>query len=82
MITLGVKAKDVVTGLTGIVTGRAQYLTGCDQYSITCKASEEGVVNSRWVDENSIEVMDNKPIVLPGSAENPGGPSNNPAPLK
>jgi len=26
--------------------------------------------------------MDNKPIVLPGSAENPGGPSNNPASLK
>lgn len=33
MIILGRKVRDKVTGFEGIVTGRATYLTGCDQYS-------------------------------------------------
>lgn len=34
-IQLGNEARDKITGFTGIVTSRAEYLTGCTQYGLT-----------------------------------------------
>jgi len=40
MIPLGKKAKDKITGFVGIIIGRAQYLTGCDQYALVAEVVE------------------------------------------
>ena len=83
MITLGSKAKDKITGFTGIVTGRAQYLTGCDQYILAQAATKEGVCPTSWFDENRLEVLKDKPVVLEKTTDGrTGGPALNPAPSK
>ena len=58
MIKLGVKAKDIVTGFIGIVTGRYSYLTWCDRYQLTPEARDWKCEDSCTFDENSIEVIE------------------------
>jgi len=83
MIVLGSKAKDVITGFTGIVTGRAQYLTGCDQYIIAQPATKEGVCPTCWFDENRLEVLKCKPVVIKATEDGKkGGPALDQAPSK
>lgn len=66
MLNLGNKAKDKITGFTGVLTGRAEYLTGCTQYSLQPECKEDGsFISANWFDEgrlidlgNSIESKD------------------------
>lgn len=37
-IQLGDKVVDVVSGFKGVVTGRAEYLTGCSQFSVSAES--------------------------------------------
>lgn len=58
MIELGVEAKDKITGFKGIITGRCQYLFGCDQYLITPKVDKTGSKpEGHWMDEGRIEII-------------------------
>ena len=58
-LQLGVKARDVVTGFEGIVTGQIRYLTGCDQFCLKPKAKKgDKMSDGTWFDENRIEVID------------------------
>jgi len=57
MIELGKKGKDKITGFEGIIIGRAQYLTGCDQYALTPPVRDGKVQDSQWFDEGRIEVV-------------------------
>ena len=83
MIQLGVPAKDVITGFEGVITGRASYITGCDQYVIAPKSKDGNYQEGRWFDENRIQVLKGKPVTLPGTAtKEKGGPVSNPAPTK
>lgn len=41
-LKLGCKAKDVVTGFTGILTAKTEYLNGCVQYDISGRAKPDG----------------------------------------
>jgi len=67
---LGIKAKDVVTGFEGIITGRVLYITGCDQYLIHPPVDKAGKpVDPRWYDEKRIEVLDDKPLKLDMSGD-------------
>jgi len=65
-IDLGMKARDVLTGMTGLVNAHARYLTGCDQYLIQpeAKADEVGRVRpaGEWFDENRLEVLEDGAI--------------------
>lgn len=64
-IQSGVKARDVVTGFEGIVTGKASYLTGCDQYLLAPPVDESGSSrDGKWFDVNRLEVTDHNAIVL------------------
>lgn len=84
MIELGATAKDIVTGFEGVVTGRAQYLTGCDQYVLTPKATVSGTSFSggNWFDENRLVVQKKAVVKLP-AMKKPGGPATGtPAPTK
>ena len=83
MIELGVVAKDVVTGFEGVVMGRAQYLTGCDQYMVKPQGLDKDgkVRDSVWFDENRLEVTNHESLVLPGDTErDPGGPTHDTPP--
>jgi len=74
-IDLGVEVTDEITGYSGTITGRAEYLTGCRQYCVTSKA-KDNVFKSTWFDEERL--LKTKPAVAPP----PGGPQSSPAPAK
>lgn len=51
--------KDKITGFQGTVTGRADYLTGCNQYLIVPKVKKDGEwKDGRWFDEQRLEKID------------------------
>ena len=52
---LGKKAKDKITGFTGIIIGRCEHLYGCNTYGITTIVTKEGQrVDTEWFDEARI----------------------------
>lgn len=55
---LGKTAKDKITGFTGIVTGKADYLTGCSQFLLVPKVAENGsYIDGQWFDEGRLQVV-------------------------
>ena len=81
MITMGVTAKDKITGFSGVVTGSASYISGCDQYLLSPKVDEKGEYKEgRWFDEQRLEVPSgNEMITLDNSN---GNGADIPAPVK
>lgn len=64
-IKLGVRVKDRITGFSGIVTGRCEYITGCTQVLVAPPVKEDGSFHdSRWFDEQRMEVIDATPLEL------------------
>lgn len=55
----GQEVKDVITGFTGIITGRANYLTGCNQYVLQPKCIEDTdkYPTANWFDEGRLELI-------------------------
>ena len=51
---LGIEAKDLVTGLSGIVISRTEHITGCNTYGITPKSTEGKVNDTHWFDESRV----------------------------
>lgn len=72
-IALGAKVKDKITGYKGVVTGRAEYLTGCIQYLVTqTKTNKEGAIpDGEWLDE--VRLIETEGL---------GGPQRNAPPTK
>lgn len=74
---LGVEVKDKVSGFTGIVTGRSEFLNGCIRYSVEHRTlTKEGARKDvEHFDEGQLELGKGKPVVVsrPASAP-PGGP--------
>lgn len=81
MIALGTKVKDVITGFSGVVTGRVEYLTGCNQLLVTPAIAKDGSAReSCWFDEQRCKpVRGAKKIVLENGAT-PG--FDKPAPIR
>jgi hypothetical protein len=70
-IKLGQKVKDTITGLSGLVTGRVEYITGCNQVLIQPPCKPDGdFVDNRWVDEDRLEVIDEAVFALPRATSN------------
>ena len=69
---MGSTAKDLITGFEGIVTGRAEYITGCDQYLLQPKVKDGAHVEGRWFDDNRLEKQDAKVLELAVDEENTG----------
>jgi hypothetical protein len=78
MIELGKKAKDKITGLEGIVTGRCEYLYGCTQYCIMPQATDNKAPEGSWYDEGRVEVIDEGIKAEEVRAKEDGGPSCGP----
>lgn len=54
---LGVKAKDVITGVEGIIVARAEHLTGCNTYGVAPQRLKDGKrLDTEWFDEGRIRV--------------------------
>ena len=77
---MGARAKDKITGFEGIITGRADHITGCNTYGLKGKLSKNGKPQeAEWFDEGMI-IITGKGIE-PNSvkAKDNGGPlSENP----
>ena len=54
---LGKKARDKITGFTGIIVGKSEYLFGCNQYAVSSKVKKEGNdTKTQWFDEGRLEI--------------------------
>lgn len=56
-MNLGQKAKDKITGFEGVLTGKASYLTGCNQYLVQPPLKDGNFVEARWLDEGRLIVV-------------------------
>lgn len=62
-IALGDRVKDTLTGFTGVVTGRAEYLTGCNQVYILPKSEKENEIkDGAWFDIERIEKLEDRVV--------------------
>ena len=60
---LGMTAKDIVTGIEGIIIGKSSWITGCDTYGIKQPAKKDGTqIDIHWVDEARVEILDSESI--------------------
>ena len=75
MIELGLEGKDQITGFKGIVTARHQYITGCDQYTLSPKKQKDGSLSEQYqFDEGRIEIIGKGINKKKVAVEVPGGP--------
>jgi len=59
VINLGDTVTDTITGFTGIVVGRVEYLTGCIQFEVQPKGLKDGVpINPKWIDEVRLGIQE------------------------
>lgn len=62
---LGDRVRDVITGFKGVVTGRIEYINGCDQCCISPEATRDGkLAESIWFDWQRLE-RSGKAVVMP-----------------
>lgn len=79
---LGDTLRDRVTGVQGIVTGRANHLSGCDTYGIQEPMRKDGAVpDTRWFDEPRLELL-KKPRLVVDEREVRTGADGVPAPSR
>lgn len=74
MIDLGLRGRDKVTGFEGIITGRAQYIYGCDQYVLVPPVKDGKCGENQWFDEGRIEVLGPGLNAESVRVDKPGGP--------
>ncbi len=73
---IGWQGKDKITGLSGVITGAALYITGCNQLCL-CVVKDNSYVN-HWLDINRIDIDYDQPRVSFGSEINDNGPGEPP----
>lgn len=65
LIELGVEVEDRITGFKGRVTGRTDYITGCNSYLVQPRQKSDGTfVEGKWIDEHRLLVVDARALVL------------------
>jgi len=58
-INFGDYVKDIVTEFEGTVTGRCEYITGCDQVLLQPTVGEDGKIRGgQWFDIDRVEVVE------------------------
>jgi len=58
---LGTEVKDTITGYSGIVIARCQWLHNCNTYGVKSKTLKEGVpIPCEYFDEPSLETISTK----------------------
>ena len=77
MIKLGSFASDIITGFGGTVTGKATYITGCDQYLLSPKGGDK---QPQWFDEQRLSVDEAVAVLVLDNSK--GNGADLPAPIK
>jgi hypothetical protein len=79
---LGWKVRDIVTGYSGIITSRSQWLTGCNTYGILQQELKDfKPVEAQWFDETRLEIINDNNVLEFKEKEikkEPGGPQDTP----
>lgn len=58
-IKMGMMVEDRVSGFKGIVTGKAEYITGCTQFLVNPGTNKDGnLLESIWFDKGRLEIVD------------------------
>ena len=69
MISLGFSVCDQITGFVGVVTGRAEYITGCTQCLVVPACSPDGSYKSgEWFDEQRLTRLGDTRTILENGA--------------
>lgn len=77
MQNFGKKAKDKVTGFTGIIIGKIQYLFGCNQYGIAPESKDGKILDTCWFDEGRVEIIGEGITAREVESESGNGPDFN-----
>jgi hypothetical protein len=78
---LGDKAKDVVSGFEGVITGRAEHITGCNTYGLQPPAKDGKKEDPTWFDEQRLDILEANPALrerLAGITPKDNGADSNP----
>lgn len=60
---LGDRVKDRLTGFTGVVTAKVQYISGCDQMLVLPEADNANKLNSsEWFDVERLEKVEHSVV--------------------
>jgi hypothetical protein len=70
-IVLGGKYRDRITGFTGIVTGTAEYISGCNQALVSPPAEGGKLGDASWFDQQRLERIDDSLVTL-DNGDTPG----------
>lgn len=77
---MGVQVRCRVTGLTGIITGKTEYINGCIQWLLKPPVDKDGkLVEGCWIDTIQLEVI-GPGISVQAPEERPGGPHSDAPP--
>lgn len=79
---LGITVKDKITGFSGIITGLARYITGCDQYLVQPEAKNGDYKEGRWFDEGRLVEVPEKSRITEDQVESVGDGACDPPPIK
>ena len=78
-IGLGDRVRDAVTGFTGVVMARVEYLTGCNQVSVLPPIGDDGKYpGAEWFDIERMELLQVGSVRIearPGGADIPPPPA-------
>ena len=78
-IGLGDRVRDAVTGFTGVVMARVEYLTGCNQVSVLPEAEKPGQLPAgEWLDIERVVSLERGAVRIearPGGADIPPPPA-------
>ena len=78
---LGTRARDRITGFEGRVTGRCEYITGCNQVLLAPPVGANGEAReAHWFDEQRLEILDNGERITLDNGDTPG--CDKPAPVR
>ena len=73
MIELGQEVIETVTRFKGVVVGRVEYLSGCEQCLVQPAAKEDGTfMDSHWFDEPRLTATARTRVVIEGAKDDPG----------
>jgi hypothetical protein len=70
---LGQEVKDKVTGFSGVIVARTDYMTGCVRYSVQCKKLDKGGKPQDWQSFDEDQLIDLKKNIN-HQVKNPAGP--------
>jgi hypothetical protein len=81
IMNLGAKVKDKITGFEGITTGKASYITGCDQFLVQPPVKNGDFVEGRWFDIGRLDIIE-KNVITEQSVQAEENGCDTSAPIK